>query len=91
MKVNVLGMSGTVTPKQAAIGGTIAVLAAWYLLHKAKTAAVETAKAAANAVNPLNPDNVINEGFNGLYQSLTGSTGTLGADIADWLHGGGTL
>lgn len=66
------------------IGGAIAgVGLLWYLKHKATTAVTQ----AAEAVNPTNPNNVINSGFNSVYQDLTGSKGSLGTDLAAWMHG----
>lgn len=41
---------------------------------------------AAQAINPLNNDNVINRGFTSVYQTVTGSEGTLGTDIYDFTH-----
>ena len=71
------------TPKTVAIAAAVVVVGGWYL----KRQATETVKEAANAVNPTNPDNVINQGFNSVYQSVTGSRGTLGTDLADFFHG----
>lgn len=39
-----------------------------------------------HAVNPLNNDNIINRGFTDVYQTVTGSDGTLGTDIYDFTH-----
>lgn len=58
---------------------------AMYMRHKA----IEQAKAMADAaqvVNPTNHDNVFNRAFEGLYQMVTGSTGTPGGDLYDWQH-----
>ncbi len=63
--------------------GVVALLAAWYLKNKT----VQTVKDVGNAVNPVNPDNVINGWFNEAYQSVTGSEGTLGTDLADYFNG----
>lgn len=87
MKITVLGTGFDMTGKQAAVTAVVVGLGMWWLAHKTK----ETVKEVANAVNPLNPDNVINEGFNGLYSAVTGSAGTLGTDIYDWLHPGSSL
>ncbi|MGA9853409.1 MAG: hypothetical protein WBR15_10840 [Gammaproteobacteria bacterium] len=38
------------------------------------------------ALNPFNNGNIINNGFNSAYQSLTGSSGTLGSDLYDLLN-----
>lgn len=72
------------TPKTVAITGAVVVLGAWYLKRQAGQALAD----AGQAVNPTNHDNVFNRGFNGLYQSVTGSGGTLGTDLADWINGG---
>lgn len=37
-------------------------------------------------LNPADPDNIINRGFESVYQTVTGSNGTLGGDIYDILH-----
>lgn len=63
-------------------GGLVAV----YLAKKAGGAAAS----AVNAVNPFNNDNVINRGFTSVYQTVTGSEGTLGTDIYDITHPPGT-
>lgn len=33
--------------------------------------------------NPASPNNLVNTGFNGFYQDLTGSEGTLGTDLGN--------
>lgn len=38
--------------------------------------------------NPASQNNLANRGFNSLYQDVTGSKGTLGTDIYNWLHPG---
>ena len=63
-------------------GAAIAALALWYL--KKKT--VETAKEAAQAINPTNPQNIINQGFTSVYQSIMGEGRSLGSDLYDWLN-----
>lgn len=65
----------------------LAGVAGAYFLGKwiVKDAAGEVGKA-AQAINPVNHDNVFNKGANSLYQAITGSSGTIGTDIADWLH-----
>jgi len=71
------------TPKTVAIAAAVVVVGGWYLKKKAG----ETIQEVGQAVNPTNPDNVINQGFNSVYQSVTGSEGTLGTDLADFFHG----
>lgn len=83
VKLAILGTGIEATPTQLAVTGAVLVLGVWYLAHKTKQAAKEVAQ----AVNPLNQDNIFNTGFDAVYQSLTGSKDTLGADIADWIHG----
>ena len=61
-------------------GIAIAVFATGYYARKK---IVDVGGTVLNAVNPLNNDNIINEGFTGFYQAVTGSTGTLGTDIYD--------
>ncbi len=46
----------------------------------------DAAMAAGHAVNPMNNDNIINQGFESIYQGVTGSTGSLGGDIYDLSH-----
>lgn len=72
------------TPKTTLIVAGVAVVGLWYVKRKA----TETIKDVGQAVNPVNHDNVFNRGFNSVYQAVTGSTGTLGTDLADWLNGG---
>lgn len=65
------------------IGGAIAGVALlWYLKHKAGQAVTQ----AAQAVNPTNQNNIFNQGFNTLYQDVTGSKGSLGTDLAGWMN-----
>lgn len=71
------------TPKTVAIAAAVVVVGGWYLKKKAG----ETLQEVGQAVNPTNPDNVINQGFNSVYKSVTGSEGTLGTDLADFFHG----
>ncbi len=40
----------------------------------------------ASLFNPLSQKNAANQGFNALYQNLTGSTGTLGSDLSGLLN-----
>jgi len=37
-------------------------------------------------LNPVNHENIFNRGFNWLYRKATGSTGTLGTDLAKLTH-----
>ena len=62
-----------------AIGGGIALL--YYLAKKEVTAA-------ANAINPLNPGNVFNTATTDLYQTVTGSQGSIGTDLYNILNPG---
>ena len=40
----------------------------------------------ASWFNPLSQNNLANQGFNAAYQSLTGSTGSLGSDLSGLLN-----
>lgn len=72
------------TPKNTLIVAGVAVVALWYL----KNRTVETAKAVGQAVNPINHDNIFNQGAEGIYGAITGSNGSPGTDLADWVHDG---
>lgn len=58
--------------------GAVAAVGIWY----AKRQAVNVAK----AIDPTDQNNAANTYFNRLYSSVTGSDGTLGTDLAGWLH-----
>lgn len=49
-----------------------------------KNAAVET----GDAINPVNDDNIFNRGFNAVWQKVTGSPESFGADMYDLVHEG---
>lgn len=70
------------TPKTVLILAGVAVAGGLYMRYKAG----ETVKDVANAVNPVNHDNVFNQGFEGVYRWATGSQGTPGTDLYDWVH-----
>lgn len=55
------------------------------LIYMARKAA-DTAAEAANAINPLNNNNVFSQAANSLWQMSTGSKGTIGTDIYDYVH-----
>lgn len=55
-------------------GVALVALAAWWLVKH------------SGLFNPLNQNNLANQGFDSLYQGVTGSQGTLGADIYNWTH-----
>lgn len=57
-----------------------------YVLKKTADAVGDAAGQMFDAINPTNNDNVINKGFTNVYQSATGSDGTLGTDIYDLFH-----
>lgn len=44
------------------------------------------APAIGTAINPLNPGNAANTAFNAVYQGVTGSEQTFGADVYDATH-----
>lgn len=52
----------------------------WYLKNRAG----EAVEVVNRNLNPTEDTNLANRGFNWLYQSATGSDGTLGTDIAEW-------
>lgn len=63
--------------------------AAWYAKNKIAqvgSTLVDTAKAVVPYVNPADSSNIVNQGATSLYQSLTGSTGSIGGDLYDLLH-----
>jgi hypothetical protein len=62
------------------LAGAVLLAAAWYA--KKKIAAV------APYLNPADERNVVNQAALGFYQSMTGSTGTIGGDFYDATHGG---
>lgn len=65
-----------------------AVAAAGYLawrLYKGTTGALTTANG-GSVLNPANPQNPINTAAVSLWQTLTGSQGTIGADLYDLTH-----
>lgn len=74
--------------KYMIVGAAAAGLALAFIVYKGAGKAVELVGDAAHAVNPLNNNNIINQGATGTYQWLTGSTGTIGTDTYDALHGG---
>jgi hypothetical protein len=47
------------------------------------------ASATVTAVNPTSSDNLANRAAVSIYQTVTGSTGTMGSDLYDWLHPNG--
>lgn len=64
------------------IGTLVVSVAGWYVLNKSS----EVISEGLDAINPANNDNIINQGAIDLYQKVTGSTGTIGTDLYDWLH-----
>ncbi len=78
------------------------VLVAWYLKTKVSSAIGSAPRAVAEAVtdvwdasvnaskyvNPASQDNVFYRAQTGMYQWMTGSTGTIGGDFYDATHGG---
>lgn len=72
-------MISLLSDKQAAVIAGV-VLVGGYLAYRNYGAAV------VEAVNPTSQNNLANRGFNGLYQWATGSDGTLGTDLAGWVH-----
>jgi hypothetical protein len=64
------------------IAGGVLLAAAWY----AKRKVGEAAQAVAPYVDPTDSRNVVNQAATGLYQTVTGSTGTIGGDLYDYWH-----
>jgi len=74
------------TNKYAWIGAGVGVLVVAYLTKKAANALVDTGTKIGHAINPLNDDNIFNQGATDLYQWMSGSEGSIGGDIWDYLH-----
>lgn len=66
------------------IGAGIGLCVALYL---AKRGADAVGKG-LDAINPTDPNNIINRAAESVYQTVTGSDGTIGGDIYDATHGG---
>jgi hypothetical protein len=62
------------------IAGGVLLGAAWY----AKRKAGELAATVAPYLNPADSRNVVNQAATGLYQAVSGSTGTIGTDLYDF-------
>lgn len=73
-----------VTNKYVLLGAGVGLVVALYL---AKRGADALGKG-LEAVNPLDNDNIINQGVTDVYQTVTGSSGTIGGDIYDATYGG---
>ena len=67
------------------VGVGVAVVAVWYMKQGA-SALVDGVSSAANAINPLKNNNIINQGATSAYQYVTGSKGSIGGDVYDFLH-----
>lgn len=61
-------------------------LAAIYLAQRAGKAVVNTVADALPYIDPTDDRNLINQGATSLWQWATGSTGTIGGDMWDYLH-----
>lgn len=79
---------GLMDNKYMMIGAAAAGVAVVYLAYKGAGKVVEAAGDVAQAINPLNNQNVINQGFESVYRTLTGSTASPGSDFYDATHGG---
>ena len=75
-------INGQVISTALVIGAT--GLAVWWF----SGAAGRAASATGTALNPTDRDNIFNRGFNGLFQSVTGSEGTLGTELANFFSDG---
>lgn len=63
-------------------------LAVVYLAKKAGEAATDAAKAVIPYVNPADERNMVNTAATTLWQWASGSTGTIGGDLYDYVHKG---
>lgn len=61
-------------------------LAAIYLAKKAGDAAVDAGKKVIPYINPADEKNLVNQAATNLWQWATGSDGTIGGDIYDYMH-----
>lgn len=61
-------------------------LAAIYMAQRAGKAIVNTAAEALPYINPADERNVVNQAATNLWQWASGSTGTIGGDIYDYMH-----
>lgn len=61
-------------------------LAAIYLAKKAGEAALDAGKKALPYINPADERNVVNQAATNLWQWASGSTGTIGGDLYDYVH-----
>lgn len=74
--------------KYMMIGAAVAGLGLAYMIYRGAEKVVDVAGDAVQAINPMNNDNIINQGAESLYRSVTGSKGTIGGDIYDVTHDG---
>jgi hypothetical protein len=70
--------------KYVLIGAGVALCVALYLAKRG----ADAVGAGLNAINPVDPNNIINRGAESVYQTVTGSNGTIGGDFYDATHGG---
>jgi hypothetical protein len=73
-------MKFTTDVKLIAAGAVVLGIGAWWLQKRGADV--------LSAIDPTNNDNVINHAFTDAYQGITGSNGTLGADLYDITHNG---
>jgi len=87
--MKILGVS--VQTKEIIIAAVVGAGAVWALKNlvivPAAKAVADIAPEAAQAVNPVNNDNIFNRAFESLYQAVTGSDQSPGADLYDLLEG----
>lgn len=81
-------MAGIKTETLIVLGVALAVV---YMAKKAADKTTQLVKDGAQAVNPFNQDNVFNKAATDLWQYTTGSKGTIGSDIYDYMHKGEPL
>jgi hypothetical protein len=69
---------------------------AWYAKTKVEQAGSAVAEGVVNAwdaattkyLNPVSEQNIVNQAAEGLWHVFTGSTGTIGGDVYDYVHKG---
>jgi uncharacterized protein YdgA (DUF945 family) len=65
--------------------GVVGVGVAWYYGDQLRAQIAE----AGEKVNPADRNNAVNQGTQSVYRKLTGSRGTIGTDLYEWVHGDG--
>lgn len=63
-----------------------AVIVAGYVVYRSQKTVQAVKQVVQTDLNPAHQENVVNRGFDSVYQSIFGPDRTLGSDIARWLH-----